>query len=210
LRYDLDQFNRDIQSGGLIIEIDGFAEFFKPGNHKKLGQSEAFIRLSPEALLETTEEGYEHSSSEPWLVAPADPAYEAVKEGYLELANQVEPRDWWHNLKLPEIKRACRLAGVNVGSKKKDELIRELIERNAPYPEDAPLPYCPTTKCYDALRDAISTYITAITVNANRFHPTYIAHIWDAALDANPYGQIRRAIREAIRDQYWLERMQPE
>ena len=83
------------------------------------------------------------------------------------------------------------------------------MENNIQYPNEASLPYQPSPKCREALDNTISTYIEALKENADRFHPTYIAYIWDAAIDANSYTYVSQAIRNAISDQYWLGRMQP-
>ena len=208
-QYNLDRFNWDIDSGGLTIEVEGFLDLFKPENRQKFSQFEMLFRLDLEELLETLETNHQKSELELLWVAPSEPAFEAVRHGYLEQVKTVAAIDCWRNLKVSEIKKLCTNAGIKVDNKKKDELIQELMENNIQYPNEATLPYQPTPKCREALDNAISTYIEAVKENADRFHPTYIAYIWDAAIDVNSYTYVAQAIRNAISDQYWIRRMQP-
>lgn len=207
-QYNLDRFNWDIESGGLIIEVEGFLDLFKPENRQKFSQFQMLFHLNLDALLETSETNHQTSEFDLLWVAPSDPAYEAVRDGYLERVTTVEAIDCWRNLKVSEIKKVCTTAGVRVSNKKKDELIRELMRNNIQYPNEASLPHQPSPKCRQALDNAISTYIEGVKENADRFHPTYIAYIWDAAIDANSPTYVSQAIRNAISDQYWLGRMQ--
>ena len=208
-QYNLDRFNWDIESGGVIIEVEGFLEIFRPENRQTFSQFEMLYRLDIEELLDTLETNHQKSDLDLVWVAPSDPAFQSVRDGYLEQVKTVEAIDHWRNLKVSEIKKVCTTAGIKVGIKKKDELIQELIENNIQYPNEMSLPYQPSAKCREALDNAISIYIEAVKENADRFHPTYIAYIWDAAIDANSYTYVAQAIRDAISYQYWLERMQP-
>lgn len=208
-QYNLDRFNWEIESGGLIIEVEGFLDIFKPENRQKFSQFEILFRLDLEELLETLETNHQKSELDLLWIAPSDPAFEAVRDGYLEQVKTVDAVDHWRNLKVSEIKKLCTTAGIKVGDKKKGQLIQELMESNIQYPNEAGLPYQPSPKCREALDKPISIYIEAVKENADRFHPTYIAYIWDAAIDANSYTYIAQAIRRAISDQYWIRRMQP-
>lgn len=208
--YDLNRFNWDIESGGLIFEVESFMDLFKQENRHKFPQFEMLFRLNFESLLDTLETNHETSEIDLLWVAPSDPAYKAVEDDYLEPVKTVEAIDCWRNLKVSEVKKVCTTAGIRVGNKKKDELIRELMGNNIQYPNEASLPYQPSPKCREALDNAISIYIDAVKENADKFHPTYIAYIWDATIDANSNAYVAEAIRNAISDQYWLGRMQPE
>lgn len=50
-QYNLDRFNWDIESGGLIIEVEGFLDIFKPENRQKFSQFEMLFRLDLEELF---------------------------------------------------------------------------------------------------------------------------------------------------------------
>ena len=81
--YNLDRFNWDIESGGLIIEVEGFLEIFKPENRQKFSQFEMLFRLDLEEFLDKLETNHQKSEFDLLWVAPSDPAFEAVRDGYL-------------------------------------------------------------------------------------------------------------------------------
>jgi hypothetical protein len=53
-QYNLDRFNWDIESGGLIIEVESFLEIFKPENRQKFSQFEMLFRLDLEEFFGKT------------------------------------------------------------------------------------------------------------------------------------------------------------
>jgi hypothetical protein len=207
--YDLDRFNWDIESGGLSIEAEGFTEFLREENRRYFPQFDTLFSLDLEVLLNAIDINAEASGLDILWLSPSDLAYKAVRDGYLDLAKADESIDCWQRMKVSEIRKICTTAEIKLGNKTKDELVKELVKKHVPLPNDAVLPYRPSSRCRESLDMAIATYIAAVKENADRFHPTYIAYIWDAVIDGNSHTYVSRAIRNAISDRYWLARMQP-
>jgi hypothetical protein len=77
------------------------------------------FRLDLEEFLEKLDANHQKSEFDLLWVALSDPAFEAVRDGYLEQVKTVDAIDHWRNLKVSEVKKQCTTAGIKVGNKKK-------------------------------------------------------------------------------------------
>ena len=199
--YSLADFHEGVDSCCFDISASEIEEMVKVMPEKILKPLWRFS-VGVDEVISCFDDGHHHA-----LTLTSSEASEIGDE--LLTVVPVADRNQWSVLTVLELKESCKLAGISVAKKKKQELISELIKAGVGFPASMRYQYKPTDKFLVELSPIVSFYVKEIRRNLDRFHPAVIPHAWDEIIAFNMSPIIESAMREEADSHYWLERMKP-
>lgn len=198
--YCLDDFNEDVRDCCFDISVSELGDLVNSLPDKRLKELWRFSVTADEVL-----EYFEYPDDSFFTLTEAE-----ARDIGADLVTRLllAPSDQWACLTVAELKAVCKLSGISVTKKKKQDLIDDLISCDAKFPDTMQYRYRPTDNFLRELDPIISLYCSEIKKNLDRFHPVIIPHAWDELISFCDNTLVERAMRKVADTHYWLERME--
>lgn len=130
---------------------------------------------------------------------------EALTLGLVTLVDTtaMTPAELWNELSGEDLEKNCTANGIAL-SRRRDTMIKRLVEKNIPFPYRALQPTELLRECYHSFVDL---YIQDIRQHTDHFHPLYFQPLWEEVERSCDNSLASKKAEEIGMAPYWHERL---